>query len=319
MFLPMLLPEGGEMKKQKLKLRRILMPNLTLALRLLLYAATVILSALSILEVVYGYVNEIIGSFIYGLSACAVGLSCCYLYRDLRYGVNEKLRPGLEAHPLTERVVRDYRYRTMLSNYLSLAVNLLFAVSNGAFGILYHSVWFGALSAYYIVLGLMRFSVVRYERRVAFLEETQRLKRELKVCGNCGIMFILLTLALGVSVIQMVYFDQGKSYSQTLILAVAAYSFYKVTLAIINVIKVRKLKSPLLMTIRDIGYADAFVSMLSLQSAMFVAFGGDGTVNPRVMNSITGGCVCLMILTMGIYMFLSSNRQRRRMGAGAEL
>ena len=92
----------------------------------------------------------------------------------------------------------------------------------------------------------------------------------------------------------------------------AMYTFYKAIIAVVNIVKVRKLQSPLLVTIRNIGYADALVSVLSLQTAMFVSFGENSDVDPGVMNGITGTCVCIMILAIGIYMIYSSGRKIKR-------
>lgn len=303
----------AKMKLPKMELPKIGLPKIKWPLRLLLYVVTLILSVLSMLVLYFRLVNVVLADIIYALAVCMIGLSGCYLYNDLRYGVNEKLKLIIEVNPFTNRVAKDYRYRTVLFTYSSLGANLIFAFGNGIFGIINHSVWFGALSAYYIVLSIMRFIVIQYERRISILEKTQNMQQqELSVYQNCGILFILLTIALGASVIQMVYFDKGYSYPGTLIFAVAAYTFYKIVLAIINIVKAGRLKSPLLMTIRYIGYADAVVSMLSLQTAMIVSFGSVNTMSSKRMNSLTGGLTCLMILIMGIYMICSATIQKKK-------
>lgn len=303
MFPKMKLPNKNLLKIKWVKIR---VPKIKWPLRILLYVMTLILSVLSILIQDIISFNTVIAYTIYVLAACGIGLSGCYMYNDLKYGVNKKLKPAIESNYFTSRVAKDYRYRTVLSTYSSLSANLIFAFGNGVFGIINHSVWFGSLSAYYIILSIMRFIVIQYERRISTLEKTQKMRlQELSVYQNCGLLFILLTIALGASVIQMVYFDKGHSYSGTLIFAVAVYTFYKIVLAIINVVKAGRLKSPLLQTIRYIGYADAVVSMLSLQTAMFVSFGSDDRMN-KGMNSLTGGMACLMILSIGFYMICSA-------------
>lgn len=300
-------------KLSKMKLPMIKLPKLKWPLRLLLYGVTLTLSVLSILVIYFNFTNIVLSSLIYALAASTVCLSGYYLYHDLAYGIKDKLRVGIEAHPFTNRISKDYRFRTVLFTYSSLLFNLLFAIGNGIFGILYHSVWFGTFSAYYIVLSVMRFLVIQYDRKVSKLEKTQKIKQhELKVYQTCGILLILLTIALGVSVIQVVYYDKGHSYPGTIIFAVAAYTFYKITLSIINVIKAGRLKSPLVMSIRNIGYADAIVSILSLQTAMFISFDTtDDKVFHRIMNSMTGAVVCLMIFIMGVYMVISAQKQKK--------
>lgn len=288
------------------------MLRLRWSFRLLLYIITIILIIATLLVVIAGDFQEILTDIIYVVSAGAVGLSAFYLYHDLSFGINDKLRVSIERNPFANRLMKDYRYRTVSFTYLSFSFNLLFALNNSIFGIIYHSVWFGTLSAYYIVLSTMRFIVIQYARKHSKVERTTKMiHNELTMFQICGILFILLTLALGISVIQMVYYNKGYSYAGMLIFAVAAYTFYKISIAIFNIVKAGRLKSPLLLTIRNIGYADATVSVLSLQAAMFVSFGTGDKVNERMMDSITGGAVCLMIASMGIYMIYSGYMQKK--------
>ena len=79
-------------------------------------------------------------------------------------------------------------------------------------------------------------------------------------------------------------------------------------MAIRNMIKVRKEKSLLLVTLRNISYADALVSLLSLQTALFAAFGQDSGELIPLMNALTSAGVCLMILGIGIYMVRKSKK-----------
>lgn len=283
------------MEKQTNNRKEIKLPALKWPFRILLYFITLLLSGFSLAAVLFHSFHKIIETAIYVSAGCGLALSCCYLFQDLRYGVKEKIKPGIETNTFTRRVTSDYRYRTVLFAHFSLTVNLLFALSNGVFGIVYHSAWFGALSGYYLVLSIMLFVAIRYERRHR----------------NSGILFIVLTFALFVSVIQMVFYGQGKDYPGTLIFAVAAYTFYKIGIAVFHLFKVGRMNSPLLRMIRNIGYADALVSLVSLQTAMFVSF-GDGT-DTRAMNLLTGGVVCLMILLMGIYLIRSTGKQLAQM------
>jgi len=283
-----------KVRKTKGNRIRIKLPGLKWQLRLLLYVLTLLLSGLSLADVLFHSFHEILAMVFYVAAGCGLALSCCYLYGDLRYGIKEKIKPGIEANSFTNRIASDYRYRTILFAGSSLVLNLLFALGNGAFGILYHSVWFGSLSGYYLVLSSMRFIAILY-------------KKNLYAYRNCGILFIILTFALLVSVIQMALYGQTRSYPGTLIFAVAAYTFYKIGIAVFHLFKVGKMKSPLLRMIRNIGYADAMVSLVSLQAAMLVSFGDD--MDTRWMNLLTGGVVCLIILSMGIYMVRSAVRQ----------
>ena len=162
----------------------------------------------------------------------------------------------------------------------------------------------------------MRYSVIRYDRKLAKTGHGRELRlQELRVYRNTGILLSFLTIALAGAVILLVNQEGGKSYHGYMIFVVAMYTFYKAIISIINIMRARKMQSPLLVTIRNIGYADALVSVLSLQTAMFSSFGEDSNIDPTLTNGIIGACVCIMTLAIGIYMIRSAGKQRRTIQA----
>ena len=58
--------------------------------------------------------------------------------------------------------------------------------------------------------------------------------------------------------------------------------------------------SPLLATIRRIGYADAAVSVLILQRSMLASFGNINDFSARTMNILIGAAVCLFVWMLGV-------------------
>lgn len=82
-------------------------------------------------------------------------------------------------------------------------------------------------------------------------------------------------------------------------------------MAVINMVKSRKTRSPILITIRNIGVADALVSMLTLQSTMLVSFGGGNGLEASRMNGITGLAVCILISVLGVSMIRYAYRNKK--------
>ena len=300
---------------------KISIPTLKLPYRIFLYLFALFFVVLSLLQVVTEVFHSILGITIYALAAITLFPACYYLAVDVRYGIKEKVKPGINANPFTRRMAGDYRYRTVMFAVPGLMLNVIFALFNGIIGFYGHSAWYGTLSAYYILLSVMRFLAVRYDRKMSKKAQNgEVLEKEIFVYHKCGILFLIMTVALGGMVILMVCDEEGKSYPGFLIYAVAAYTFYKIILSIINLVKVRKLKSPLLMAIRDIGYIDACVSVLSLQTAMFASFGSEQESFIKLMNGATGSVVCLLVLGIGIYSVRSANKMKRKLseaGGGA--
>ncbi len=289
------------------------MPVLRLRYRLLLYLLTAVFVTLSLIQVAAEVFCSIAGIVIYVLAAVTLGFSSCYLVKDMRYGVKEKVRPGIAANPFTRRMAADYRYRTVMFAVPGLALNVIFALFNGVIGIYSRSAWYGTLAAYYILLSVMRFLAVRYDRKLSHKKQDKALlAEEIAVYHKCGILLLFMTVALAGMVILMVCEEEGKSYPGLLIYAVAAYTFYKISMSIINLVKVRKFKSPLLMAIRDIGHIDACVSILSLQTAMFASFADGQEFFVKLMDGITGTVVCLLVLGIGSYSIYSANKMRKK-------
>ena len=234
--------------------------------------------------------------------------------------------PFTKSNRIANTLVTDTRLRTVLVTVPGMGWNLIYAVFNGVIGITNRSAWYGSLAAYYMLLGIMRFLSVSYakkfydrrfpwERKQADhgQEKGDSLETRLwKVHRNCGIMLAVSSVALGGAVIILVTGEGGKSYPGLLIYAVATYTFYKLTMSIINMVKARKEKSLLLITLRNISYADALVSMLSLQTALFAAFGQGSEEMIPIMNACTGAGVCLMIFAMGIYMVEKARKNREK-------
>ena len=90
--------------------------------------------------------------------------------------------------------------------------------------------------------------------------------------------------------------------NKIVMITIATYTFYKIIMAIINLVKTKKYKSFLLITIRNIALADAAVSIFSLQRSMLVSFEGMTSENIRIMNICTGIGVCLIVFTLGLIM-----------------
>ena len=175
--------------------------------------------------------------------------------------------------------------------YLSLIFNLAYAVYNSVLGFTSHSWWFVTLSAYYVVLSVMRFAVLQIKRK----SETEIFAK--KFTGFC---FIFLSVCLVGTVILSAVTNRGIKYHEIVMITIALYTFTKVVLGIINLVKSKKYSSPASKTLRNISFADALVSIFSLQRSMLVTFEGMGESDVTLFNILTGSGVCIAVLVLGI-------------------
>ena len=270
----------------------------------ILFVFTLVFVAASIFDAVHDFFPEPISILLYILATVAFVMTCTLWVKAVLTFVTSVVLPFTRNNPIANTLITNNHLRIVLTTLPGMGLNLIYAIFNGVIGIISRSAWYGSLSAYYLLLCIMRFLSVSYAKQVyTKAKQGENLKeRELRVYRNCGIILSLSGIALGGAVIMLVLGYGGKSYPGLLIYAVATYTFYKLIMSIINKIKVRKEKSLLLTTLRNISYCDSLVSLLALQTALFASFGQDAGDLVSFMNAITGACVSLMIVGLGIYM-----------------
>ncbi|MBR3967148.1 MAG: hypothetical protein IKJ91_08760 [Clostridia bacterium] len=178
--------------------------------------------------------------------------------------------------------------RTLKLALVSLLFNMVYSVYHIIFGITTHSWWFFTIGIYYAILSIVRFGVLRHKGKKHF------------VIRFTGIMLMVLSISLIGTVILAFVKDRGTEFHLIVMLAIALYSFTKITLATIKWIKARKSKSAKLITLRNISFADAFVSIFSLQRSMLVSFEGMTETEIRIMNVATGSAVCIIVFLLGL-------------------
>ena len=134
---------------------------------------------------------------------------------------------------------------------------------------------------------------------------------ELRKYRACGIVFLVMNLALALMIFFMVYWNRTFEHHEITTIAMAAYTFGSMTMAIMNVVKYRKYNSPVYSASKAISLAAACVSMLTLESTMLTTF-SDGTMtltDRRIMLGATGVAVCAFIIAMAIYMIVQSSKK----------
>lgn len=218
------------------------------------------------------------------------------------------VKAKLYENRVTGTLMKNYSLRTVLFSALSTLLSLSYAVYNGVICVIYHSPWYGALAVYYGLLLAMRGSIVLYHGKNRGKEREKR--RDLHRYRFCGIALMVTIITLAAAVAQMVADGAGFVKPGIMIYVFATYTFIKLTMSIVNFIKAKKQHDFTVDALRNINAADACVSILALQTAMFHEF-NDG-VNQALANALTGSAVCLLVFTLGLYMVIRSVRVAKK-------
>lgn len=178
--------------------------------------------------------------------------------------------------------------KTLKSSSLSLLINIAFSAYHITFGVVTHSWWLFTVGVYYLILSIMRFVVLITRKNIQFITKFT------------GIMLMVLSIPLAGTVILAVVTDRGTVFHMIVMIAMATYTFTKVTLAVINLIRAKKHASQKVFMLRNISLATAAVSLFSLQRSMLVSFEGMTAFEIQIMNAATGSAVCVAVFVLGI-------------------
>ena len=281
--------------------------------KLLFPGAAVVLVSIPVAAVLLVYVltggREVspIAYPVYVFSAYALTIVCAWIAKNAG-SARREVEAAIHQNQLVYRYLTDVSFKTHVSLYLSLGLNLLYAAMKLFYGVYYRSVWFGTLAVYYIMLALMRFLLLHQVNRTGFGAD---LVRELKRYRLCGMILMLMNIALSGVVILVVHKNEGFEYAGYLIYVMAMYAFYSVITAVINLVKYRQFRSLVMSASKAIKLAATLVSMLSLETAMIAQFGKEDNAElfRQLMTGTTGGGVCVIVLGMAVYMIVSATKR----------
>ena len=233
---------------------------------------------------------------------------CIFCWKTLP-GYWKSGKEKLYSNKLANRYLTDAAFKTQVSLYRSLSINLLYVAVNAIAALVFSTNWFGLFAVYYAILAIMRFLLIRYVSKNKI--GASRLG-ELHRARICAYILLTVNLALSGAVLMMVYFHRGFDYQGILIYVMALYTFYTTTTAIMDMVKYRRYGSPIMSMSKVIKMAAALVSMLLLETAMFSQFGGEMSIeNQRIMIMATGAGIAIIVVSMAIYMIGRTTKEIR--------
>lgn len=217
-------------------------------------------------------------------------------------------------YEFTDKMMKNYGFRTIIFSIASVAISIIYALFNGVVAIISMSVWYGALAAYYLLLVFLRGGAVFYhkkKKRFAAAESESEIKvREIRTYRTCGALLVVLAVALSSAVAQMVLSEKAFEHAGLTIYASALYTCYKVVKSVANLVKAKRQEDMTVQAIRNINLADAFVSILALQTAMLRAFAPD--FDGSFANGLTGAIVCFATAALGVFMIVNANAKLKK-------
>lgn len=238
---------------------------------------------------------------LYALSAYCLTALCVKLPGALRGG-----KAWLEAHPKLLGLLRNETLKFTLGLYFEQFINFAYGIFKILSGVVIGSAWIGCDGIYNLTQALIQlFQILRRKRAGTMVQQWKSYR-------FCGVLVLLMHLTLTGIVFQMVNWNRAEEQGQIMIIATAVFAFYKFTNSFVDIARDRKHSHPVDSSIRMLDLAQAIFAIFSLQASMFHTF-GTGESWEHLLNMITGCTVCLLIVSMGIYMIRRGNREIKKL------
>ncbi len=269
------------------------------------YPLVLVLSAVCVVGLVWVFANGreawVPAYFLYGLSAYCLTALCVKLPAALRGG-----KHWLSRHPKIAELLKNNELHFKLGLYFEQLLNFAYGTFKIASGVILGSAWIGCDGIYNLAQALIQLFQILRRRHVGSLMQQWKSYR------FCGVLTLLMHLTLTGIVFQMVNWNRAEEQSQIMIITTALFAFYKITNSFLAIAKDRKHTHPVDSSIRMLNLAQAIFAIFSLQASMFHTF-GTGAAWEHWMNLGTGCGVCLLIVSIGIYMIRRGNREIKQL------
>lgn len=212
--------------------------------------------------------------------------------------LNIKINKIINKNEFLVKYKNDYKLRHKISLYSSLALNTLYAVFKFILGIYYKSLWFIVFSLYYSLLIIVRMNIVK--------ENNKTIKDEWLQYRKCGIIMLFMNVILTMIILVIINMKITIKYHMYIAILMAVYTFYIMVSVIIDLIKYRKLNSPLISATKIVNFITSLISMLSLEVVMLSTFGENRIEFNEIMIMATGGGFGIIITFLCMYMIIKS-------------
>lgn len=242
----------------------------------------------------------VIAYLLYGLSAYALTVLCALLWKKLPWLILYSRQDPLARKLLQE----DGAFG--ISMYAEQCINFCYGGFKILLGILEGSAWIGADGIYNFTQGCIQLYQILGHKQV------KDLGRQWKAYRISGWLIIGSHLTMAGMMFQMIQMGRHESAGEISIIATAAFTFYKLISGFIAMAKDRKHEIPMDSSAIFLNFAQALYNLFVLQVGLLWVFGGGDYPYQKLMNTLTGMAVCVLVLGMGIYMIRRANRNLKQ-------
>lgn len=229
----------------------------------------------------------------------------------------ERIKERIKRNRYGKMFLELYGFKTAVLAVCSAVINFGFAVGNLVCAFVYGSAWYYAFSAYYFALIIFRLAVVLADNKLGkkYAEDDKKhllARNRIQLAG--GIYLVLVEIAMAVGISLTIIFGRPAKSGEIMAIATAAYAFYKIIMASINLARAKRHGDPVVQSLRNLNFADACMTMASLTVILLATFGKREEARfATVMNSAVGFAACLAVLALAVLMISDALKNIKRL------
>ncbi len=194
------------------------------------------------------------------------------------------------------------KFRVNFSLNITLLFNAFYSAFQLLLGIRYSAVWNVSFSAYYLMLALMRFYLLRYIKDHKICED---MKRELIIYRFCAVLLLFVNVILSLIVFYITWQNKGFEHNNITTIIISIYTTVSVIKSLYNLIKYKKFKSPAIKAVKIIGATSSAISLLTLETAI----NWQNQTLRKIITGATGFLAITFVLASAIYMIVFATKE----------
>ena len=183
---------------------------------------------------------------------------------------------------------------------ISVCFALFFCIYNGVLGFYKNVIWNIAIFSYYLLLLTIRMILYVREKK-SKTEDEKDIRRDKQIYISTSVIMFIMNLAMILPASLLINHQKEVNLSLISAIAVAAYTTYKVTLAIIKFCKVQKQQNLIYKQVRMVNLFDAVMSILTLQNTLTIVVSNGNNGDIYTLSIVTTIVMLLAVAIISIY------------------
>ena len=193
----------------------------------------------------------------------------------------------------------DLDFNIFISSVASSLIGFVFALFNGVLWVRHRLVWNGAICIYYLMLSAVRTCLIQYEKKIK--------KHYKQNISNRSLIFLhalvfLMNLSMIAPISIMVHEEREVHFGLIPAIAVAAYTTYRISFAIVRYHRSRKVQNrPTNKMLSMIYLMDALMSVLTLQNTLIVVNASKNHSGMNILSAISSAGIWGIIVLLSVF------------------